>query len=46
MDLKRAKEILNNNRKTPLSEDEVKQALELITSYSQLLMQNLLKETT
>lgn len=46
MDLKRAKEILNNNRETPLSENEVKQAFELITSYSQLLMQNLLKETT
>ncbi len=46
MDLKRAKEILNNNREIPLSENEVKQALELITSYSQLLMQNLLKETT
>lgn len=45
MDLKRAKEILNNNREIPLSEHEVKQALELITIYSQLLIKNLLNET-
>ena len=45
MDLKRAKEILNNNRENSLSEHEVKQALELITIYSQLLIKNLLNET-
>ena len=44
MDLKRAKEILNNNRENPLSENEVKQALELITTYCQLMIKNLLNE--
>jgi hypothetical protein len=44
MDLKRAKEILNNNREKPLNDREVQQALDLITSYSQLLIKNLLNE--
>jgi hypothetical protein len=46
MDLKRAKEILNNNSENPLSDNEVRNVLSFLSSYAQVLLQNLLKESS
>jgi|AntAceMinimDraft_13_1070369.scaffolds.fasta_scaffold05840_5 hypothetical protein len=42
MDLEKVKVILNKNLEVPLTDKEVKESLEFLTRYSQLVMSNLL----